>query len=96
MRLCFSSHSIIKQLQTFLRLLQRDAEKQFHFMAPFLAMAKLKQAWLCSSGLTKTFHIMAHFLAMAKLKQTWLCSSGLTKTFILVHLLTPLGFLLFH
>ena len=26
----------------------------FHFMAPFLAMAKLKQAWLCSSGLTKT------------------------------------------
>ena len=27
----------------------------FHFMAPFLAMAKLKQAWLCSSGLTKTF-----------------------------------------
>ena len=24
-------------------------------MAPFLAMAKLKQAWLCSSGLTKTF-----------------------------------------
>jgi len=27
----------------------------FHFMARFLAMAKLKQAWLCSSGLTKTF-----------------------------------------
>ena len=41
----------------------------FHFMAPFLAMAKLKQAWLCSSGLTKTFHFMAPFLAMAELKQ---------------------------
>ena len=27
----------------------------FLFMAPFLAMAKLKQAWLCSFGLTKTF-----------------------------------------
>ena len=32
-------------------------------------MAKLKQAWLCSSGLTKTFHFMAPFLAMAELKQ---------------------------
>ena len=51
-------------------------------MARFLAMAKLKQAWLCSSGLTKTFHFMARFLAMAKLKQAWLCSSGLTKTFV--------------
>ena len=50
-------------------------------MAPFLAMAKLKQAWLCSSGLTKTFYFIAPFLAMAKLKQAWLCSSGLTKTF---------------
>ena len=27
-------------------------------MAPFLAMAKLKQAWLCSSGLTKRFVYM--------------------------------------
>ena len=27
----------------------------FHFMARFLAMAKLKQAWLCSSVLTKKF-----------------------------------------
>ena len=32
-------------------------------------MAKLKQAWLCSSGLTKRFHFMAPFLAMAELKQ---------------------------
>ena len=56
-------------------------EKTFHFMAPFLAMAKLKQAWLCPSGLTKTFYFIAPFLAMAKLKQAWLCSSGLTKTF---------------
>jgi hypothetical protein len=32
-----------------------DKKETFHFMAPFLAMAKLKQAWLCSSGLTKTF-----------------------------------------
>ena len=55
--------------------------KTFHFMAPFLAMANLKQAWLCSSVLTKTFYFIAHFLAMAKLKQAWLCSSGLTKTF---------------
>ena len=30
--------------------------KTFYFIAPFLAMAKLKQAWLCSSGLTKTFY----------------------------------------
>jgi hypothetical protein len=51
-------------------------------MAPFLAMAKLKQAWLCSSGLTKTFYFIAHFLAMAKLKQAWFCSSGLTKMFL--------------
>jgi len=51
-------------------------------MAPFLAMAKLKQAWLCSSGLTKTFYFIAPFLAMAKLKQAWLCSSGLTKMFL--------------
>ena len=49
-------------------------------MARFLAMAVLKQAWLCSSGLTKTFHFMARFLAMAELKQAWLCSSGLMKT----------------
>ena len=41
----------------------------FYFIAPFLAMAELKQAWLCSSGLTKTFHFMAPFLAMAELKQ---------------------------
>ena len=27
----------------------------FLFMAPFLALAKLKPAWLCPSGLTKTF-----------------------------------------
>ena len=32
----------------------------FHFMAPFLAMAKLKQAWLCPSGLTKTFHFITN------------------------------------
>ena len=37
-------------------------------IANFLAMAELKQAWLCSSGLTKTFHFMARFLAMAELK----------------------------
>ena len=49
----------------------------------FMAMAKLKQAWLCPSGLMKRFHFMAPFLAMAKLKQAWLCSSGLTKTFFL-------------
>ena len=54
----------------------------FHFMARFLAMAKLKQAWLCSSGLTKTFYFIAPFLAMAELKQAWLCSSGLTKTLL--------------
>ena len=48
----------------------------------FMAMTKLKQAWLCSSGLTKRFHFMAPFLAMAKLKQAWLCSSGLTKTLL--------------
>ena len=54
----------------------------FLFKAPFLAMAKLKQAWLCPSVLTKTFYFMAPFLAMAKLKQAWLCPSGLTKTFI--------------
>ena len=53
----------------------------FYFIAPFLAMAELKQAWLCSSGLTKRFHFMAPFLAMAELKQAWLCSSGLTKRF---------------
>ena len=34
----------------------------FYFIARFLAMTKLKQAWLCSSGLTKTFHFMARFL----------------------------------
>ena len=34
----------------------------FYFIARFLAMAKLKQTWLCSSGLTKTFHFMARFL----------------------------------
>ena len=62
--------------------------KKFYFIAPFLAMAKLKQAWLYSSGLTKTFHFMAPFLAMAKLKQAWLCSSGLTKTFVYT---TPLN-----
>ena len=28
-------------------------------MAPFLAMAKLKQAWLCPSGLTKSFSYVA-------------------------------------
>ena len=53
-----------------------------YFIAPFLAMANLKQAWLCSSGLTKTFLFKALFLAMANLKQAWLCSSGLTKTFL--------------
>ncbi len=53
-------------------------------MARFLAMAELKQAWLCSFGLTKTFHFMARFLAMAELKQAWLCSSGLTKTFFFI------------
>ena len=51
----------------------------FYFIARFLAKAKLKQAWLCSSGLTKTLYLIARFLAMAKLKQAWLCSSGLTK-----------------
>ena len=54
----------------------------FYFIAPFLAMAELKQAWLCSSGLTKTFLFKALFLDMANLKQAWLCSSGLTKTFL--------------
>ena len=54
----------------------------FYFIAPFLAMAEFKQAWLCSSGLTKTFLFKALFLAMANLKQAWLCSSGLTKTFL--------------
>ena len=44
-------------------------------------MAKLKQVWLCSFGLTKTFVFNRRFLAMAKLKQVWLCSFGLTKTF---------------
>ena len=39
--------------------------QSFYSIAHFLAMAKLKQAWLCSSGLTKMFHFMAHFLAMA-------------------------------
>ena len=29
--------------------------QSFYSIAHFLAMAKLKQAWLCSSGLTKTF-----------------------------------------
>ena len=53
-----------------------------YFITPFLAMAELKQAWLCSSGLTKTFLFKALFLAMANLKQAWLCSSGLTKTFL--------------
>ena len=33
----------------------------FYFIARFLAKAKLKQAWLCSSGLTKTFLFMALF-----------------------------------
>ena len=28
----------------------------FYFIAHFLAMTKLKQAWLCSSGLTKMFY----------------------------------------
>ena len=37
----------------------------FYFIAPFLAMAELKQAWFCSSGLTKTFLFKAIFLAMA-------------------------------
>ncbi len=46
-----------------------------YFKAPFLAMAKLKQAWLCSSGLTKTFLFKAPFLAMAELKQA--CSAHL-------------------
>ena len=54
----------------------------FYFIARFLAMANLKQAWLCSSGLTKTLYFIAPFLAMAKLKQAWLCSSGLTKTLL--------------
>ena len=56
----------------------------FLFMAPFLAMAKLKQAWLSPSVLTKKFHFMARFLAMAKLKQAWLCPSGLTKKFLFI------------
>ena len=47
----------------------------FLFKAPFLAMAKFKQAWLCSSGLTKTFLFKAPFLAMAELKQA--CSAHL-------------------
>ena len=47
----------------------------FLFKAPFLAMANLKQAWLCSSGLTKTFLFKARFLAMAELKQA--CSAHL-------------------
>ena len=46
-----------------------------YFKAPFLAMAKLKQAWLCSSGLTKTFLFKARYLAMAELKQA--CSAHL-------------------
>ena len=57
----------------------------FHYMAPFLAMAELKRALFCSSGLTKTFHFMARFLAMAELKQASLCSSGLTKTLERIH-----------
>ena len=32
----------------------REVQKKFQSLAHFLAMAKLKQAWLCSSGLTKT------------------------------------------
>ncbi len=47
----------------------------FYFIARFLAKAKLKQAWLCSSGLTKTFLFKARFLAMAELKQA--CSAHL-------------------
>ncbi|MDY5491587.1 MAG: hypothetical protein SPF96_04180 [Prevotella sp.] len=31
----------------------REAQKKFQSLAHFLAMAKLKQAWLCPSGLTK-------------------------------------------
>ena len=46
-----------------------------YFIAPFLAMANLKQAWLCSSGLTKTLYFIARFLAMANLKQA--CSAHL-------------------
>ena len=46
-------------------LAKRQGYKKFHFMAPFLAMAKLKQAWLCSSGLTKKF-INGHSCKMSK------------------------------
>ena len=41
----------------------------FHFMAPFLAMAELKRALFCSSGLTKTLvfprQFGAHFFLMS-------------------------------
>ena len=47
----------------------------FYFIARFLAMAELKQAWLCLSGLTKTLYLIARFLAMAELKQA--CSAHL-------------------
>ena len=40
----------------------------FRFTAPFLAMAELKRALFCSSGLTKTFHFTAPLLAMAEFK----------------------------
>ena len=39
--------------------------QSFYFIAHFLAMAQIKQAWLCSSGLTKMFYFIAPFLAMA-------------------------------
>ena len=37
-------------------------------MARFLAMAELKRALFCSSGLTKTLDFILRFLAMAELK----------------------------
>ena len=57
----------------------------------FLAMAKLKQVWPCSFGLTKSF-LKVRFLAMAKLKQVWLCSFGLTKSFLKVRFLAMVKF----
>ncbi|MFW5535495.1 MAG: hypothetical protein ACOCOU_07980, partial [Prevotella sp.] len=50
------------------------------FILRFLAMAEIKQACLCSFGLTKTLDFILRFLAMAEIKQACLCSFGLTKT----------------
>ena len=63
----FISHQLGQQMLKREHCMETMISKaqSFYFIAHFLAMAKLKQAWLCSSGLTKMFHFMAHFLAMA-------------------------------